>query len=92
MTLVLLNDVDDSHTPHLFFVHNNRASCNIFKNQQTPFGGETSEQEQLASVQKKKTKKDAQMPVRSSHNEGMVELRCDYTSRGREVIHLGFYH
>ena len=56
MTLVLLNDIDDSCTPHLFFVQvrtiiESQKSANFFQRQK--------KQPRAVCIWKKKTKKDA---------------------------------
>ena len=59
MTLVLLNDVNDSHTPRLFLVHVSAIMAlqqSSLKNQRTSFRDETSDQEQCLSWIKKRNK------------------------------------
>ena len=59
MTLVLLNDVNDSRTLHLFLVHESAIMAlqqSSLKNQRTSFRDETSDQEQCLSWIKKRNK------------------------------------
>ena len=80
MMLVLLNDVNDLHMPHLFFSH----ACNdrvvtIFKNWQTLFRDKTSDQEQSlsASVWKRRRRKmhkrwNTVLKMKEQSSSGMV--------------------
>ena len=79
MTMVLLNDINDSRMPYLFIVHIHALMelqwSSRIKNQLISFIHETKDQEKCSSsssVWKKKMKEDVQMLEHSSQNEDMA--------------------